>query len=455
MFWHRLVLCTLLLCLVACGGGSDSSNTTVTGAGLNSLGLSPAISSSALQTANNLLVTVEDGPHGFQLSANANILYATVTVCVPGGNPANANDCQSIDHVQVDTGSVGLRVLASKVNRLNLPRVQLSASPVQNAWECYPFVIGGLWGANAVADVGLGRQTATAVPIQLIEDDTVAAVQPTPDCVTAADGNILASATALGSNGILGIGSTTLDCGLSCVLGNYTGSFVQYYSCPPAAANSAACSAAAVPANQQVYNPVAALPSGFNNGVVLKMPGLPAAQPVGAASASGELIFGIDSRSDNQRPAGATQVFLGVDHVNHPDSYLNVTTRYGRLSFTKSYLDTGTNGLFFTDSTIPLCLGSSWYCPSSAMNVSATLSDGDVPTQNQVVVAFQIGNAEALFSTRNTVFANAAGTAPAGSLAFAWGMPFFYGKRVFMSIWDLAPSPGAPSNPPWYAWAPL
>ena len=33
-------------------------------------------------------------------------LFATVTVCVPG-----TEDCQSIDHVVVDTGSSGLRLL--------------------------------------------------------------------------------------------------------------------------------------------------------------------------------------------------------------------------------------------------------------------------------------------------------------------------------------------------------
>jgi hypothetical protein len=64
---------------------------------------------------------------------------------------------------------------------------------------------------------------------------------------------------------------------------------------------------------------------------------------------------------------------------------------------------------------------------------------------------FQVGNAEALFSTSNTAFSDAAGAAPTGSTAFAWGMPFFYGKRVYMSIWDLKVG----SAGPWYAWTAL
>lgn len=451
--WRGMVCALVLWGLAACGGG-DSTTTTVTGNGLSSLGLSPAVATPFVQAANNLRVVVEDGPHGFSLSANANVLYATVTVCVPGGTPGNPADCQTIDHVQVDTGSVGLRVLASKVQSLNLPKVQLSQGPVTEAWECFPFVIGGLWGPNAVADVHMGNQTATVLPVQLIEDRTNAAVQPTPDCISAADNNILASASALGSNGILGIGSTTLDCGQNCVAGNYTGSFVQYYSCPPNATSVGACAPTAVQANQQVYNPVAALPAAYNNGVVLKMP---AVTDPGAATASGELIFGLNTVANNAVPAGATQVVLGTN-PNNMASYLNVTTRYNGSTYLSSYLDTGTNGLFFTDNTIARCTGATWYCPQNTLSVSAVISDGDNPALNPVNVSFQIGNAEALFSTNNTAFHDAAGAPPASAnaqpgaaLSFAWGMPFFYGRQVYLSIWQQA---GA-VNAPWYAWAPL
>ena len=437
--------CGLAVLLASCGGG-DSTTTTITGTGLNSLGLSPAVQTAFTQADNNLRVVVKDGPHGFQLSANANVLYATVTVCKPGGNPAIPNECVTVDNVQVDTGSVGLRVLASKVKSLNLPPVELTSSPVTRAWECFPFVIGGLWGQNAVADVVMGKQTATVVPVQLIEDDPKAAVQAPLDCNKAADGNILSSDTALGSNGILGIGSTTLDCGVGCVAGNYTNSFVQYYSCPQGATSSAACTAAAVPANLQVYNPVAALPTRYNNGVVLKMP---AVTHPGAATASGELIFGLDSAANNTVPVSATKVFLGVNPAT--DSYLNVTTVYGGRTILSSYLDTGTNGLFFTDNTLIRCNGATWYCPAKTIDATAQISDGDNAALNPVKVAFQIGNAEALFSTNNTAFNDAAGATPASSASFAWGMPFFYGRNVYLSIWQQA---GALSGP-WYAWTPV
>jgi hypothetical protein len=368
--------------------------------------------------------------------------------------------------VQVDTGSVGLRVLASKVKSLGLLPVEISSSPapVVRTWECLPFVIGGLWGANARAIVGLGRQKTGELAIQLIEDDPAAALQPTADCFKAADNSILSSAGALGSNGILGVGSTNLDCGSVCLDGSYVANktFVQYYGCPQGAASTAACSTTSgVAVNLQVSNPVSAFAnSAYNNGVVLAMP---AVTNPGAATASGELIFGVNTisvggaLSNNSVPLGAKRVLLGVDTANM-DFYLNITTRLTRggsvQTFTSSYLDTGTNGVFCTDSSpspIARCAGSTWYCPVSVMTLDAVLSDGGSSGLNPVGVQFSVGNAEALFSTSNTAFGDAAGAAPTGSTSFAWGMPFFYGKKVYMSIWDITGAVVAP----WYAWTGL
>lgn len=476
-FVWRFVALGLIALLASCGGG-DSTTTTISGNGINSLGQSPAVSTQPVQTDNNLLVTVEDGPRGFLLAPNANILYATVTVC----SPTDTTNCVSIDHVQVDTGSVGLRVLASKVKSLNLPPLKVSSRPdfitslglnpadypEVHTWECFPFVIGGLWGANAQAVVGLGRQFTSPIAVQLIEDETDPnkAIQSPDDCTATADGKILSSAGAMGSNGILGVGSTNLDCGSVCLDGSYlaNGTFVQYYGCLPGASAIGRCDTQAkVDANLQVSNPIAAFGDNrFNNGMVLVMP---AVTDPGAASASGELIFGVDTiatgsskLSSNTVPANTKKVMLGVDTSNI-DSYLNITTQLIRGSNTQvflgSYLDTGTNGLFFTDTSntpIPKCNNSTWYCPTSLMTLNAVLSDGGSTLLNQVPVQFQVGNAEALFSTSNTAFGDASGAAPGSSSDFAWGMPFFYGKRVYMSMWDIT---RFNSPPPWYAWTGL
>jgi hypothetical protein len=56
--------------------------------------------------ANQIPVLVDAGPSG----ANAiNALYASITLCAPG----STTNCQTIDHLLVDTGSSGVRVLSS------------------------------------------------------------------------------------------------------------------------------------------------------------------------------------------------------------------------------------------------------------------------------------------------------------------------------------------------------
>ena len=454
----RSVSLAWLALLCACGGG-NSSATIYSGGGLNSQGQDQAVALPYVQTANNLAVSVQAGiGNGFSLSPNANILYASVKLCAPGSQ----TQCQTIDNVQVDTGSVGLRIMASQVSALNLPAVQVSigGDPV---WECYGFVIGGFWGSTAVADIQLGQQTASAVPIQLIQDNPSAALQATPDCSTnGAQGQVLGSAAALGANGILGIGDVTLDCGSTCVDASYTanGTYIQYYTCPVGANSSLACSAAALPLNAQVYNPIAALPAGYNNGVVLV---LPSVGGLGAASASGELIFGINTPGapSNNQLGGLQPIYLGSNYSSNPNSYLNVTTTYQGQVIANSYLDTGSNAYFFNDASIATCSGSgmSWYCPANTLQEAATLSDGDNPAADQAAITFSVGNANSYFLTNNAAFGALAGTASpidaqtglaptTGAESFAWGLPFFYGKRVYLSIWDMSSTPG-----PWYAWS--
>ena len=83
-----LILC---LSLLSCGGGGGD--------------LSPP---APTPTGNNTVsVIVDQGPLPTTNPA-ANTLYTTITVCAPG----SSTNCQTIDHIEVDTGSYGLRILA-------------------------------------------------------------------------------------------------------------------------------------------------------------------------------------------------------------------------------------------------------------------------------------------------------------------------------------------------------
>jgi hypothetical protein len=46
-------------------------------------------------------------------------------------------------------------------------------------------------------------------------------------------------------------------------------------------------------------------------------------------------------------------------------------------------------------------------------------------------VSFEVANADLLFQTGNTAFSNLAGSFESG---FAWGLPFFFGRNVFVAI---------------------
>src|SRR5271157_5988778 len=122
-------------------------------------------------TGNNVVdVIVDQGPLP-TTNPTINTLYTSVTVCVPG----SAANCQTIDHIQVDTGSYGLRILASVMNAaLNLP-VQL-ASNGDSLVECTQFVDGYSWGPVLAADVKIAGETASSVPIQSIGDPRFANV---------------------------------------------------------------------------------------------------------------------------------------------------------------------------------------------------------------------------------------------------------------------------------------
>jgi hypothetical protein len=85
-----------------------------------------------------------------------------------------------------------------------------------------------------------------------------------------------------------------------------------------------------------------------------------------------------------------------------------------------------------------------WYCPSAAWRRSATFID---VLGNSATVDFSVESADTLFSTGASAFANLAGSAGQAADTFAWGMPFFYGRKVFVSIWGQVLSP----NGPWYA----
>ena len=395
---RALALAWLTVVVAACGGGGGGAAPT-----------------SKQPTADNVLsVTVESGPNGNAV----NTLYAAVTICQPG----STTNCQTIDHVLVDTGSTGLRLLSSVVAPgLNLSRTTTSSGGT--LLNCAQFLDNSFaWGPVVTVDMALGGKKAAAVPIQLIAD-------PVSNHLAAScsSGVALSSVSTLGAKGILGIGLFKEDCGSPCASNAANG---VYYSCSDGACSATLASAAST--SQQLKNPVPLFASD-NNGLLID---LPAVASSGAASLNGSVVFGIATQSNNQFTSGTVL----------KTSTGKFTAMFAGRSLNRSFLDTGSNALFFDSSAIPPCgVGASgFYCPSTRTQLSATLLDNNLASTG---VTFSIDNALTLFSGGNSVLPTLSG--PVGDAqTFDWGLPFFYGRRVFIGIEQQSSSAG---TGPFYA----
>lgn len=366
-------------------------------------------------TGNVAPVVVDSGPAG--VNGVINVPFVSVTLCAPG-----TSTCQTIDHVLVDTGSYGLRIIAPGVLDASLALPAVIGPGGNPVGECAQFVSFVLWGSVRLADVKIAGETAPSLPVQLAADANFASAPS--GC-----GGALNSVAALGANGILGVGPLNRDCGAPCATLASNG---YYYEC-----TSTNCSGTAMPLASQVSNPVAAFATdsngvAHNNGIALVMPSVPAG---GATTLTGALIFGIDTEANNN---------IGSATVYAADSSGNITTTYNNVPLNASFLDSGSNALFFSDSTIPQCSASSgfsgFYCPNAALPVSAVNTSANGAASGPVSVT--IVSPQALDFTIRA--ASIGGSVGRGfRTTFDWGLPFFFGRTVFVAISGASTAHGA------------
>ena len=399
-----------IVALTACGGGGGSDNAV-------------GSSSSSSGGVNNV-ASVLVGPGPTKSSSFFNIPTTSVKVCLPG----STTSCQTITNVLVDTGSFGLRLLASALKGL-IPSANYEQDPSTGGnfiVECLPFADGFTWGPVASVDLYIGGEKASALPINIIDDNSPGStLEPAPpaNCQTIGNNNNISSADNLGANGVLGVGLFSYDCGDYCTqpVSQQSASVgYLYYSC-----GATVCGPTSEPLVDQVINPVAMFPVD-NNGVVLQMDAVGAA---GAATASGKLIFGIGTQSNNA---------LGSAKVLTTNSNGFITTIFNGQTLNSSFLDSGSNALFFADSSLPNCGSSTvqmeFYCPTTTQSFSASNQGQNGTT---TAITFSIGDLNAV---SNTLFAISDVGGPAASISgigtayFDFGVPFFYGRSVFTGM---------------------
>jgi Protein of unknown function (DUF3443) len=406
-----------VLVLSSCGNNNSSTATTPT----------PAAN-------NSVAVTANFGPTG-EAGGFVNTIFTTVTVCQHG-----TQNCATIPNVEIDTGSIGLRLLPSALGAVTLTAITSGSNALE---ECVQFGdTSYAWGPMVLADVDIAGETAPNIPVQLLGNNfTVPA-----DCLTSPvnsslpNGGDLDTLATVGANGILGIGDFPVDCGSDCTTVEFTTGY-PYYLCP-----GGTCSPVGVATADQATNPVAAFTSTDRNGVMIT---LQAVAATGATSVTGTMTFGIATQADNA--LGSATLYsldpcgdfptVTFDGMAYTDTNCN-GTGIGLGGF----LDTGSTGLFVSDAATLNFLGISdcgqntngagFYCVSPG--TTATLSNVSI-SGNGVgsgVTSLNIFDATTLFKTNNAVFndlGSDSGTSPATDF-FDFGAPFFIGRTVFIGI---------------------
>jgi hypothetical protein len=383
----------------ACGGGGGGG------------GASQTVTMTQPTTPNNVAsVVVDSGPS----DNSVNTLFVSVTVCSPGSTTA----CQTIDHVQVDTGSYGLRLLAP-VLTISLPVVTLSGG--NTLAECTQFVDGFSWGPIETADIKIAGETASAVPVQAIGDPRYSNV-PTDCSGTGPAENTVAT---FGANGILGIGPFATDCP-ACETQVIP---ATYYACSTATA----CANSTVPAADVVPNPVTRFATD-NNGAIIELPAVPN-PATGELTMTGSLIFGIDTQSNN---ASGTETVLTVD-LN-----AELLMTFNGQALANSFIDSGSNGIYFNDTALTVCTASGltdFYCPSNTVALGLSIQGMNGTMANNL--SFDVANTQTMLNANPTfnVFPELGGTNP-NQGSFDYGLPFFYGRRVAVAVQDETTSVG-------------
>jgi uncharacterized protein DUF3443 len=330
--------------------------------------------------------------------------FASVTICATG-----TSKCTTVNDVLVDTGSYGLRIFGSQLSGLGITPNTDNGNKVG---ECAFFGSGATWGAISTVDVKIAGEPSITIPIQVIDD--LGAFPPAPSACTT--GTVLMSSPGQAElNGLLGIGSASND-----------SLFAAYFHC---------FQQSCLPLNNPlpadiIVNPVSVFPVD-NNGVVVSLPAIPAG---GAQSTAGTILFGIGTQNNNH--PGSVKTYI---EDSSSDNFGNLNTTFNTVT-ASGFFDTGSNGYFFNSSLAECADGSGFFCPATTQSESAV--NAGVTGSVSGTVDFQVANADTLLNSNNAAFDDLGGTNDGGSTfnSFDWGLPFFFGRTVFIAI-DGASSP--------------
>jgi len=340
---------------------------------------------------------------------SANVPYVAVKICAPG----STTNCQTIDHVTVDTGSTGLRIAASALSSTlqpgsGLPTVS-GSTPSSTLAECEVYVSSFVYGPVVSADVYIAGKLVKNANMQVFGSSAYAV----PPACSNQGGAETDTTQSFGGNGLIGVSFDLVDQG-------------EYLDCTNG--NLSQCT------NNSTYQGLPSPVSQFssdNNGVVLSLPSVPA---TGLSSpVVGTLTFGVSTQANNT-PAAST---LAI--VNDP-VYGMFGAQVGGTWYS-AYIDSGTFVMFFNDTADPNLtpcasgdFNSGLYCPATPQSIPVTFANTG-STTSIGSITYQVANADVINTPSAIVYSNVAGpiatsnTLSATTMAF--GLSAFYGHNMY------------------------
>ncbi|WP_414444671.1 DUF3443 family protein [Burkholderia sp. 22PA0106] len=356
------------------------------------------------------------------VQAGHNRLLTSVTLC----SDAAGTNCQTIDDIIVDTGSVGLKIFDYALADGGASFTDERDANDNPLSTCAVYGSGYAWGRMKIVTLKMAGETAQNLPIAVIngaatpaDDATVdQGLLPVPTQCATRNG-VQQRRKLRDSNGILGVGVPISDCA-GCAVST------TYYSCPSAGG----CQPTFIPLNMQTTQPVASFATD-NNGLIIRLPSI---DKFSTAPVAGQMVFGIGTQPDNQ-PQGVTAFALN----NSGRSVLNVNG-----STNPVLVDSGTDSYVIP---APVATNSqNRYVPPAPTNVAATfLSDGatgDGPSNQQAININLIDPTGAIAA--DAVVIDGIGSPPSSATGTLYlGLPFFLGRSLYLGLTGHQSSLGA------------
>jgi hypothetical protein len=341
-------------------------------------------------------------------AGSTNQISVSVTICVPG-----TTTCQTVNNLLLDTGSTGVRIFASALSNVysSLPKTGLGncTSYADNSYD---------WGPMVLADVELGQELASSVPIQVIDnsygDGSTACVRGIKAYDAAEHLNVTPTTqtATTGFNGLVGVNFLAQDCGSYCVTHNDAD---LYYSC-----TGTTCTGSTAALNVQITNPVSKM-NYDNNGVTMYFPPTTA---TGLNSLYGQMYLGIGTQPNNT-PNSSVKTLTADSNESDSNFSMFYTTWQGTQI--AGFIDSGSACNFFPSTSGSLAEDS--YGDYNTVTGLTATQMGYNGVQS--VVKFNVASVNS--SNVQPYCAASLGSSFASS-DFDWGFPFFVGRTVYVGM---------------------